>query len=81
MRKFNLILLSAVTAFAFAASAVVYADTVDSHSMMGRGMMGGATMGRMSQMMEHCGSMMGGRSGRPNEQWRNGSSATPEDSK
>jgi hypothetical protein len=80
MRKFNLMLLFAATVFAAAASAVVYADTVDSHSMMGRRMMGGM-MGRMGAMMEHCGAMMRGGNGRPNEQWRNGPSATPGESK
>lgn len=37
-------------------------------SMMGPGMMNGN--GQMGQMMDHCNQMMGGNSGRPNEQWR-----------
>jgi len=40
-------------------------------SMMGPGMMNGK--GQMSQMMDHCNQMMQGTSGRPNEQWREGS--------
>ncbi|MPZ31341.1 MAG: hypothetical protein GEV13_10150 [Rhodospirillales bacterium] len=40
-------------------------------SMMGPGMMNGN--GQMSQMMDHCNQMMQGASGKPNEQWREGS--------
>lgn len=36
-------------------------------SMMGPGM-----MGQMSQMMDHCSQMMQGTSGKPNDQWRDG---------
>jgi hypothetical protein len=40
------------------------------------------SMDQMNQMMEQCGQMMqdaaGGGSGRPNEQWRKDSPATPE---
>lgn len=43
-------------------------------SMMGPGMMNGkGQMSQMSQMMDHCMQMMQGASGRPNEQWREGS--------
>ena len=55
-------------------SPALYAD--DSHESSGStrkdGMMGrGHMMGRTSRMMEGCGTMMqGGRSDRPNDQWR-----------
>lgn len=39
-------------------------------SMMGQGMMN--HMEQMSQMMDDCRQMMQGASGRPNEQWRDG---------
>jgi len=38
--------------------------------MMGPGM---NMMGQMSRMMDHCNQMMQGQSGRPNDQWRDGS--------
>lgn len=71
------------TAFASAFAAAVltvstlYADSgqdksgsmMDHGNMMGSGgMMGGR--GQMSQMMDHCGQMMGGRSTKPNDQWK-----------
>jgi len=53
------------------------------HGMMGgRGMMGGMNMGQRSQMMGHCSQMMGRMgphgSSRPNEQWRQQMTKTPE---
>jgi hypothetical protein len=89
MRKSNPALLLAIAFFAvIAMSAMVYARDADgsSGSMMGSGMMGGGMMGGghmmgMSRTMGHCGNMMGNDrgSGRPNEQWRDGRSPTPDD--
>ena len=79
MRKLKVVLLLASSLFAAAAaSAIVYAEPVDSHSMMG-----GSTMGRMGGMMEHCSAMMSGGTGhgRPNEQWRNHPSPAPDGDK
>jgi hypothetical protein len=84
MRKLKVVLLLASSLFAAAAaSAIVYDEPVDSHSMMGRGMMGGGMTGRMGGMREHCSAMMSGRAdhGRPNEQWRNHPSSAPDGDK
>ncbi len=69
---------SAVVAGLAAAPALYAHDSKESGgSMMGSGMMGqGGMMGQMSEMMEGCNKMMQsmhqGGSGRPNEQWRDG---------
>ena len=81
MRKSKLALLLAAAFVAVTAmSAIVYASEGSSGSMTGRGMMGGSMMG-MSRMMGHCGDMMGDNRGsnRPNDQWRDGRSPTPDD--
>ena len=51
----------------------------DKHgSMMGDDSMMGKQMGRMGDMMEGCGRMMGDRSNKPNDQWRKQVPRTPE---
>ncbi len=82
---------NAIAALLFASILVVgamtgpalYAEgTDDLHgSMMGQGMMGGGHMKGMSRMMGHCADMIqnNGNTGRPNEQWRDGQSRTPDD--
>ena len=56
-------------------------------SMMSPGMMGGNSMmnmmgtSQMADMAEHCTQMMGGGSGKPNEQWRQNAPAAPAENK
>ena len=79
MRKSKVVTpLAAVFLVVIATSAMVYARDADGSS---GSMMGGGMMGRMSRMMGHCGDMMGNDrgSGRPNDQWRDGRSPTPDD--
>jgi hypothetical protein len=70
----KILILAAAMIAALAVSPALYAD--DSHESSGStrkdGMRGrGHMMGRTSRMMEGCGAMMqGGRSDRPNDQWR-----------
>ena len=51
-------------------------DDTTSPRKEGDSMMGGSgmmnMMGQMSEMMDHCNRMMQGTSGKPNEQWREG---------
>ena len=87
MRKFTttLLLVSTLVAGAMAAP-LLYAQP--SGSMMGHGMMGGKNtndkggmmgmMKQMSEMMDHCNSMMSDR--RPNDQWRRAAPSTPDKS-
>ena len=84
MRKFTttLLLVSTLVAGAMAAP-LLYAQP--SGSMMGHGMMGGKNtndkggmmgmMKQMSEMMDHCNSMMSDR--RPNDQWRRTAPSAP----
>jgi hypothetical protein len=81
----TLLLVSTLVAGAMAAPSL-YGQPSD--SMMGHGMMGdkntsdkGGMMGmmkQMSEMMDHCNSMMSGR--RPNDQWRRTTPSTPDQS-
>ena len=78
------LVLTTVIVAALLATSTLYArnDHGSSGSVIRRGMMGeGNIMGRMSQMMDHCTSMMQRRANdnvRPNEQWRNRVPTTPE---
>jgi hypothetical protein len=50
-------------------------DDTSSPRQEGGSMVGGPgmnMMGQMSEMMDHCNRMMQGSSGKPNEQWRQG---------
>jgi len=87
MRKTTTTLLLASTLVAGATAApLLYAQP--SGSMMGHGMMGGKNtndkggmmgmMKQMSEMMDHCNSMMSDR--RPNDQWRRTAPSTPDKS-
>ena len=86
MRKFTTTLLLASTLVAGAMAApLLYGQPSDSmmgHGMMGdkntndRGMMG--MMKQMSEMMDHCNSMMS--DWRPNDQWRRTAPSTPDKS-
>ena len=86
MRKFTTTLLLASTLVAGAMAApLLYGQPSDSmmgHGMMGdkntndRGMMG--MMKQMSEMMDHCNSMMSDR--RPNDQWRRTAPSAPDKS-
>jgi hypothetical protein len=83
----TLLLASTLVAGAIAAPSL-YGQSVQqpSGSMMGHGMMGdkntkdnGGMMGmmkQMSEMMDHCNSMMSDR--RPNDQWRRNAPSAPE---
>ena len=81
MRKFRRTLAFA-SAFAAAILAVsaLYADNPRGkrESMMGHSNMMGKQMGRMGEMMEGCGRMMGDRSNKPNDQWRKQVPSAPE---
>ena len=78
------LVLTAIFVATLLATSTLYArdDHGSSGSIMRRGMMGESNMmGRMSQMMDHCTSMMqsrGNDSARPNEQWRKRVPTTPE---
>jgi hypothetical protein len=89
MRKITTALILAASV---AAASSIHAQTNQgpSGSMMGHGMMGDenttneggmmAMMQQMSRMMDHCGQMMSGNprdGGRPNDQWRKETPATP----
>ena len=87
MRKFTTTLLLASTLVAGAMAApLLYGQPSD--SMMGHGMTGdkntsdkGGMMGmmkQMSEMMDHCNSMMSDR--RPNDQWRRTAPSAPDKS-
>jgi hypothetical protein len=92
MRKITTALILAASVAA-ASSIYAQTDRGPSGSMMGHGMMGdenttneGGMMGmmnmmqQMSRMMDHCGQMMSGNprdGGRPNDQWRKETPATP----
>jgi hypothetical protein len=87
MRKFTTTLRLASTLVAGAMAApLLYGRP--SNSMMGHGMMGdkntsdeGGMMGmmkQMSEMMDHCNSIMSDR--RPNDQWRRTAPSTPDKS-
>ena len=91
MRKFTTTLLLASTLVAGATAApLLYAQGSQqpSGSVMGHGMMGdknindkGGMMGmmkQMSEMMDHCNSMMSER--RPNDQWRRTAPSAPDKS-
>ena len=56
-------------------SALQAHDDTTSPRKEGGSMMGGSgminMMGQMGEMMDHCNRMMQGASGKPNEQWRN----------
>ncbi len=73
--------VSAFSAVALTVSALYAEGTHDKgRSMMGEGGMI-SRMGQMRGMMEGCGSMMGmrgGRSERPNDQWRKRTPDVPE---
>jgi len=76
--------VAVVSAFSAAVLTVstLYADSTHDKggSMMGEGGMM-SRMGEMRGMMEGCGSMMGmrgGRSQRPNDQWRKPAPSVPE---
>jgi hypothetical protein len=78
MRKSTAAILFASILFIDAMTApALYAEgsQASSGSMMGGGHKGG------SRMMSHCGGMMqsDSGSGRPNDQWRDGRSPTPDD--
>ena len=87
MRKTTTTLLLASTLVAGATAApLLYAQP--SGSMRGHGMMGGKNtndkggmmgmMKQMSEMMDHCNSMMSDR--RPNDQWRRTAPSAPDKS-
>jgi len=91
MRQITTALILAASVAA-ASSIYAQTNQEPSGLMMGHGMMGdkntneGGMMGmmnmmqRMSRMMDHCGQMMSGNpryGGRPNDQWRKESPATP----
>jgi hypothetical protein len=91
MRKTTTTLLLASTLAAGAMAApLLYAQggQQSSGSMMDHGMMGDkdtndkggmmGTMKQMSEMMDHCNSMMSDR--RPNDQWRRAAPSTPDKS-
>ena len=90
MRKFTTTLLLVSTLVAGATAApLLYAQGSQqpSGSMMGHGMMGDKNtndrgmmgmMKQMSEMMDHCNSMMSDR--RPNDQWRRTAPFTPDKS-
>jgi hypothetical protein len=91
MRKSTTTLLVASTLVAGAMAApLLYAQggQQPSGSMMGHGMTGDkntkdkggmmGTMKQMSEMMDHCNSMMSDR--RPNDQWRRTAPSTPDKS-
>ena len=80
MRKLTtaLVLVAGIAAGIVAAPGLRAEDHHIPSGMMGTGdgNSGGGMMGmmnmmrRMGRMMDHCGGMMQGRGGRPNEQWR-----------
>jgi hypothetical protein len=92
MRKITTALILAASVAA-ASSIYAQTNQEPSGSMMDHGMMGdkntmneGGMIGmmnmmqQMSRMMDHCGQMMSGNprdGGRPNDQWRKESPATP----
>jgi len=74
--------LTATLVAAIVGASTLYARDGEkpSGSMMRGGMMGeGNMMGQMSQMMDHCSTMMqaGPRGRRPNDQWRKDAPAKP----
>ena len=81
MRKTTIgLLFASILLVGAMSSPALYAQGghVSSGSMMDHGMMDHGMIG-MSRMMAHCGDMMHGGSGRPNEQWHDGQSPTPDD--
>jgi len=88
MRKLTAaLLLGSVLVAGVMAAPALYAQ--DGRSMMGHGMMGDTkgeggmrgmmgTMKQMSEMADHCSSMMSDSAKRPNEQWRKESPSEPE---
>jgi len=78
--KHKLALVAAFIA-ALLAAPTLQARDANAPSDSKGGMMGGGNMtGRMSRMMDHCGSMMqgGSRNDRPNDQWRKDAPAKPD---
>ena len=77
MRKYTTVLpLASAVVAAVAAAPLLYAEEsqTPAGSMRGRGMM--KMMPQMSDMMDHCNSMMSG--GRPNDQWRRNAPSAPD---
>ena len=75
--------LSSAFAVAVLTASTLYADSAQdtARPMMDHGNKMGGQMGRMGEMMEGCGRMMGmkgDRSHRPNDQWRKQVPRTPE---
>lgn len=73
--------VAAVVAAALSLPSALQAhDDTSSPRQEGGSMMGGPgmmnMMGQMSEMMDHCNRMMQGSSGKPNEQWRQGTPPT-----